>query len=408
MDGISSDSAAETDGRDKEHDISETLGLGRPASPSLKLDTILVFDWDDTILPTSWLERIHALSAGGPLRPEVQRQIASLSSVAAQTLNLATSLGTVVIITNSAPGWVAQSCQLFMPQMLQQVRSYQTFAKPMHAPITFKINSFRRECRQFKNVISVGDGDAERIASLRLNGPEQRKGPDAEAPRHVKSVKLIELPTCQQLASQLEMLQVRLTDVVAFQGSLDLKSRFQTPGSALAAKAGACTLVHFTRPLGGPSVAAPRAASRQADESAKVQGRMALRSMPLPRSGQRGEATPPPGGQLPPLAPPHGPGTATPPAGGLEAASLGASAGDASDTRAAGNVGSAVFEEDRDAPRASSLWKVQGVGAESRGTRTPYHGMGKRRPAGQRSASTGAVWRDSGRIGPGFPSRPGQ
>eukprot|EP00438_Fugacium_kawagutii_P030902 Skav215855 [mRNA] locus=scaffold1630:262515:268058:- [translate_table: standard] len=68
----------------------------------------------------SWLERIHALAGGGPLRPEVQRQLASLSSAAAQTLQLAASLGTVVIITNSAPGWVDQSCQIFMPQILQQ------------------------------------------------------------------------------------------------------------------------------------------------------------------------------------------------------------------------------------------------------------------------------------------------
>ena len=48
----------------------------------------MVFDWDDTILPTSWLERIHALG-GGPLRPEVQRQLSALSSAAAQTLQLA-------------------------------------------------------------------------------------------------------------------------------------------------------------------------------------------------------------------------------------------------------------------------------------------------------------------------------
>ena len=37
---------------------------------------------------------------------------------------------------------------------------------------------------------------------------------DAEGWRRVKSVKLIDLPTCQQLVTQHEMLQLRLQDVV--------------------------------------------------------------------------------------------------------------------------------------------------------------------------------------------------
>ncbi|CAJ1363672.1 unnamed protein product [Effrenium voratum] len=78
-------------------------------------------------------------------------------------------LGSVIIITNSAPGWVDQSCQIFMPQILPQVRSYPIFAKPLHAPLTFKmITTFRRECKKWTNLISIGDGDAERAASLRL------------------------------------------------------------------------------------------------------------------------------------------------------------------------------------------------------------------------------------------------
>lgn len=60
-------------------------------------------------------------------------------------------------------------------------------------------------------------------------------------------MKLIELPTCQQLIAQHEMLQARLPDVAAFQGSLDLKARFPANGlSPIAnAKGGGCTLVHF-------------------------------------------------------------------------------------------------------------------------------------------------------------------
>jgi len=247
------------DSPEKDNVAGEPTGVGRPVTPQDKQETMLIFDWDDTILPTSWLERIHALSGASPLRPEVQRHMTALCGVVSQTLTMATSMGTTIIITNSAPGWVDQSCQLFMPQIINQVRSFQICAKPMHAPLTFKITAFRRECRAFKNVVSVGDGDAERTASLRLQqGPERKNNPNpasAEIPdsqRRVKSVKLIELPTCQQLIAEHEMLQIRLSDVAAFKGCLDLKSRF-APGST---KTGMCTLVHFARgpnnfPIGG-------------------------------------------------------------------------------------------------------------------------------------------------------------
>jgi len=229
-------------------------------SPVVAQDTVVVFDWDDTVLPTSWLERVHAFQ-GAALRPEVQRQLAQLAQLCSQTLSMASHMGTVIFITNSAPGWVAQSCQMFMPQILEQVMRHNIFAKPMTAPLTFKITAFRRECRQYRNVVSVGDGDAERVACLRLTMPVA--GPGAGnfcvdswtgGPRHIKSVKLVELPTCQQLLLEQEMIQTRLADIVAFEGSLDLKTRF--PVNCGPKGSGGCALVHFARLSSAPAPSA--------------------------------------------------------------------------------------------------------------------------------------------------------
>jgi len=236
----------------------------------MKQDTVIVFDWDDTVLPTSWLQWIHAVTGGGPLRPEVQQQVVDLCTIATATLDLAATMGTVVIITNSAPGWVDQSCQMFMPQLLQQVRGYPIFARPMHGPPTFKIGAFRKECRNYRNIVSVGDGDSERIASLKLQAtPEPRSamsmldGGD-DRPRIIKSVKLVDLPTCQQLIAQHEMLQNRLTDITAYHGNLDLKARFpgnagnvsNSPNKIGKVAVGNCSLVHFARPSPAISQAA--------------------------------------------------------------------------------------------------------------------------------------------------------
>lgn len=374
---------------------------GRPVSPSLKQETCFVFDWDDTILPTSWLERIHAL-AGGPLRPEVQRQLASLCSAVTQTLQIASTLGNIVIITNSAPGWVDQSCQIFMPQILQQIRSYPIYAKPMHAPLTFKITTFRRECKKFSNLISIGDGDAERAASLRLQAPSERRGPLGEESRQrVKSVKLVELPTCQQLIVQHEMLQVRLPDVTAFHGSLDLKSRF--PTGSPQSKAGGPTLVHFGRPMGIQSV------TSAVPPPAKVEAGISPRTPVSPNRS--------PGGQLPPLgAIGAGAGRTTPgvppaetDAGASRRVDSGEQASGLSDrpttprTTAPTAIGEDALGLESREPSSrgsvgspSALWKVQGVGP-GRDGRTIFSAH-KKRPVlagvGVGGRPPASVWRD--------------
>lgn len=259
---------------DREHqEAAESTGQG-PVSPSLKQETLFIFDWDDTILPTTWLQRIQALDMDGRPVPnalsDVQQQMSNLCLVASQTLQLAGMMGALMIITNSAPGWVDQSCQLYMPQIAQQVRNCEIVSKPMYAPLTFKIGAFKRECRRFKNLVSVGDGEFERDATLALQMPPSRKqsggaGNEVKSPaRRIKSVKLIDSPTCQQLIAEHDMLQARLVDVVVFQGSLDLKVRFPpgTCGSMSPAHAtrssltsprgnGGCTLVHYARHLPG-------------------------------------------------------------------------------------------------------------------------------------------------------------
>eukprot|EP00927_Polykrikos_kofoidii_P008127 TRINITY_DN13368_c0_g1_i1.p1 TRINITY_DN13368_c0_g1~~TRINITY_DN13368_c0_g1_i1.p1 ORF type:complete len:477 (-),score=55.69 TRINITY_DN13368_c0_g1_i1:248-1678(-) len=231
--------------------------LPSPSVTEWDRDTLLVFDWDDTILPTSWLQRFHLLSAGMPMAPEVQRQVARLASACATTLSLAASLGTLVFVTNSAPGWLVESCELFMPQILAQVHGIKTYAKPMTAPISFKITTFEQECSHVRNLISVGDGNTERAATLNLmpgvDTSSTSKDLDVEA-KSLKSVKLVEMPTCQELIAQHEVLQARLADIVSFHGCLDLKARFSNESAfRQVVRTGGCSLVHFSGPLAGTS-----------------------------------------------------------------------------------------------------------------------------------------------------------
>lgn len=369
-----------------ELDAGSSLGHGASAG-SVREETLIVLDWDDTILPTSWLQRINALCEK-PLRPDAQQQISALCAACATTLTLAHSLGTVIIITNSAPGWVDQSCQLFMPSMYQPVMRLPIVAKPMNAPLTFKIGAFRRECRKYANLVSIGDGDAERAASLRLGvsmGVE-------EVPSRVKSLKLLDLPTCQQLIAQHETLQQRLADVTAFQGHLDLK---------VSCRAASCNLVHFAwspmcsqaRQGGGPQgvggSAQSRAQSGPAGHRAQcpVEADAGTRASQAAAAALRGSPKAGAGGQLPPLPALRG----APLPSGQGPAALQVLPGTSGGTtpQSPGVVGNAEDESAaarQEAARsgAGSLWKVQSSGA-----RSPYSVANKKRLGGFNSGFAG-------------------
>mmetsp|Transcript_17026 Transcript_17026/g.27358 ORF Transcript_17026/g.27358 Transcript_17026/m.27358 type:complete len:434 (+) Transcript_17026:43-1344(+) len=419
--------ASEENTTDKEKEDPVALQL----SPSLVRESLIVFDWDDTILPTSWLERIRALTAGVPVRPEVQRQMATLSAVCATTLSMAQQMGTLVFITNSAPGWVDQSCQLFMPQIHQQVRGIQIFAKPMHAPLTFKLSAFRRECQAFRNLVSVGDGDAERAASLRLLTPPDRKitgrGDTTDPAKCVKSVKLIEFPSCQQLIAEHEMLQVRLLDIVNFQGCLDLKARFGAGvGSPASQARGNCSLVHFARPLAGAGQITPPQRTAQSaslpsrpngeDGGTMASGKMQQGLMMLRSNVGNGFKTPPLGG-LPPLGSKGNDSVdyanAAAQLVGRGREDRGNIAGSPADvpTEAPVSAGTSSQEfgsdsrQDRDVTptRTNALWKIQGIGDPRLAARAQYQTPTKKRPVlpsssdaitGVRANRGNAVWRE--------------
>jgi hypothetical protein len=156
-------------------------------------------------------------------------------------------VGTVIIVTAAQPGWVDESCALYMPHLWPLVHGIPTFARPSTAqPSGFKYGVFKRETKGYKNVISIGDGEPERMAALRL----QQDLPLDSNEKHVKSIQLTTQPTGLQVVQEHELLRVRLADLVAFQDSLDLKVRAPSAdnksGSAVgcAMRPAGCTLMH--------------------------------------------------------------------------------------------------------------------------------------------------------------------
>jgi hypothetical protein len=205
------------------------------SNPPLPNETCIVFDWDDTLLPTTWLERRRVLHSAAALRPQLMRALTNLSEAVSRTLDAAEKLGTVIIVTNAAHGWVEASVQQFMPALAPRVLKYSVYAKPLRALVTtWKVEAFRRECGNYGCVVSLGDGPVERQACLRL-----------AMQMRVKSLKFAEMPDVSQLLSTHELVCARIQEITHHVNDLDLRVAVGM-GTENGAAPNA-SLVHLTR-----------------------------------------------------------------------------------------------------------------------------------------------------------------
>lgn len=199
-------------------------------------ETILLFDWDDTLCPSTYC--MHTLNLGVfDTPPEHVRQTMELLALKAQrVLELANELGKVVIVTNAEEGWVELSSGSWLPSLLPVVQRVATIVSArsdweplgVSSPAGWKQRAFQDEIDRFysskgpedqswKNILSIGDAPHEREALLRVTNA--CGGPNCRA----KSIKFGVRPTLEQLLQELDTLLVNLKEVVHHNGRLDLQ-----------------------------------------------------------------------------------------------------------------------------------------------------------------------------------------
>lgn len=218
---------------DSDSEPSETDSDWGLTSPFSMEDTLLIFDWDDTLLATRWLEAQGlSIEAGSPPPNEEQSaQLLTLAEHARQTLETAMAHGTVLLVTNAERGWIELSCRRFLPSLWPLVRGLRALSarsayerRGVAEPSEWKYLAFESEISAFcgppglgcrrKNVISIGDSAHERSALIRAT----ERFPNSCA----KALKLMEKPDLWQLVQEHQLLGGCIRDVVDYDGSLDV------------------------------------------------------------------------------------------------------------------------------------------------------------------------------------------
>lgn len=251
-------------------------------------ETVIIFDWDDTIFPTSFIwsdDRLHwsipapcfadGSAADVPAFPErpdgpaMRDMLQQHEQTAAALLKLATSLGRVVIVTLAHEGWVKTSIRNFLPgleglleqlgievvharnsipaRFLRGVREDEGYdvhkalkAKAMELVVrrfySRKSNDLqtRGQSRSWKNVLSIGDSSAERLALQDVVFRRQqvdRRGIYKEC--RGKCVKLLSEPSLGILTIELQVLLSWMHALVRHDGDLDVDFSDLDEGSPL-------------------------------------------------------------------------------------------------------------------------------------------------------------------------------
>jgi hypothetical protein len=109
--------------------------------------TLIVFNWDDTLCPTSWIRKFlqdhtadkfdwsaqeldyrHHIPPWSehplPDVPEVRDAVQDLQEAIIKALSVAQTLGVVVIVTDAADGWVTKAVQRWMPKLKQYIAGH--------------------------------------------------------------------------------------------------------------------------------------------------------------------------------------------------------------------------------------------------------------------------------------------
>lgn len=179
-----------------------------------KHQTVIIFDWDDTLLCTSFLN----LRQDQPLPPSVERHLRDIEAAARRLLELALKLGHTFIITNAMNGWVEYSSAKWVPDLLpvlQKVRviSARTKFEPQYPGEVsqWKIQAFLEVQKQLDsqiitNLISLGDSNFE-MDAVHVMGKEF-------AQALIKTIKFRENPSPEELLKQLELVAQKFEKIV--------------------------------------------------------------------------------------------------------------------------------------------------------------------------------------------------
>lgn len=210
--------------------------------PSLVSGAVVIFDWDDTLLPTT---AVNMKSSKKQWMPTAAlRRHAQLVE---RTLRSASKIGRVSIVTLSQNGWVYRSAAKYLrgldfPALVAELGitiyhafdwatdyewANEDFVSVKRRAMVRCLKDWRREDADLRfasqmNALSIGDGEAEKWALKGIKGAFAKRAGLGSSRPLCKTVKLMDCPSVEQLGRQLSVLVPGLAALVEANKHFDL------------------------------------------------------------------------------------------------------------------------------------------------------------------------------------------
>ncbi|CAD7967079.1 unnamed protein product [Amoebophrya sp. A120] len=178
-----------------------------------KSQCVLILDWDDTLLCTSYFAALQIREKRMTMKDEEAMVV--LQDLVRRLILFAREMGSVYIITNAMEGWVEYSCEKWLPNclnLIQQLpiisaRAYENqYDVSIWKTMAFREISKKMDQRPVTNLIAIGDSIFEIQAAhdMAAHFPQSL----------VKTVKLDQRPTPSNLVNQLQLVLKNVPSIV--------------------------------------------------------------------------------------------------------------------------------------------------------------------------------------------------
>ena len=191
-------------------------------------NNIFFFDWDDTLLCTSYLVPTGALT-DMEINKKDKDIVSNLDNLVCRLLLKAINVGFVFIVTNGAPGWVEISSVKFYPKTSKilpkvkiisarglcekkipgDVRQWKTKA------FAYALNSIKINKTIPTNIICFGDSNIEIEASYNIK--------EHFSNAYLKTIKFKENPTHTELEKELKIISGQIDSILTNMKNLSIK-----------------------------------------------------------------------------------------------------------------------------------------------------------------------------------------
>ena len=178
-----------------------------------KYNSIIFFDWDDTLLCSSFLSKIGLFDDEQTIKINlklIKDQLSKLEENVFKVLSISVKLGDTFIITNASEGWVESSAKKYLPNIIKLFNKVKIISARTAYENQFpndnklwKLAVFRDIANFYNknivtNIISFGDSDIENDAAVKVSSLFEEC--------FIKTIKLKEDPKIEDMIKQLDLI----------------------------------------------------------------------------------------------------------------------------------------------------------------------------------------------------------